>query len=200
MLYAHLPSYSDWFRLPWHNPSYIMPDIEKDVGQLVLNYLPIHLSSCANFISGFGCCVQARRTNRQVRGKRNDFILRFYGNVPIYLKHLRTFVHSNHEDSAGQMGISSHTFFGMGKFYVLIKWNCSAKPLQLGSLRLLINDCSTSRRLFVFARTFKISMEVACLRLCGYLFPAFLFAFAQQIDSAIAAILNALTPLLTIIF
>ena len=35
----------------------------------------------------------------------------------------------------------------------------------------------------------------------GTFFPAFLFAFAQQyIDSAIAAILNALTPLLTIIF
>ena len=37
--------------------------------------------------------------------------------------------------------------------------------------------------------------------LCRHFFPAFLFAFAQQyVDSAIAAILNSLTPLLTLLF
>ena len=91
-----------------------------------------------------------------------------------------------------------------GSSYVLIKWGLLAlSPLQLGSLRLLI---TTIALLLVGYSSLQglSKYQWKWLAITGYVgtfFPAFLFAFAQQfIDSAIAAILNALTPLLTIIF
>ena len=91
-----------------------------------------------------------------------------------------------------------------GSSYILIKWGLVAlSPLQLGSLRLLI---TTIALLLVGYPSLQglSRYHWKWLGITGYVgtfFPAFLFAFAQQhIDSAIAAILNALTPLLTIIF
>ena len=91
-----------------------------------------------------------------------------------------------------------------GSSYILIKWGLVAlTPLQLGSLRLLI---TTIALLMVGYRSLGglSKYHLKWLAITGYVgtfFPAFLFAFAQQfIDSAIAAILNALTPLMTIIF
>jgi len=91
-----------------------------------------------------------------------------------------------------------------GSSYILIKWGLVAlSPLQLGSLRLLI---TTVALLLVGYSSLKSLSKYhwKWLAITGYVgtfFPAFLFAFAQQyIDSAIAAILNALTPLLTLIF
>ena len=91
-----------------------------------------------------------------------------------------------------------------GSSYILIKWGLVAlTPLQLGSLRLLI---TTIALLMVGYRSIRglSKYHLKWLAITGYVgtfFPAFLFAFAQQfIDSAIAAILNALTPLMTIIF
>ena len=91
-----------------------------------------------------------------------------------------------------------------GSSYILIKWGLVAlSPLQLGSLRLLI---TTIALLLVGYSSLKglSRYHWKWLGITGYMgtfFPAFLFAFAQQyIDSAIAAILNSLTPILTIIF
>ena len=76
-------------------------------------------------------------------------------------------------------------------------------PLQLGSLRLLITTIALLLVGYPSLRGLS-RYHWKWLAITGYVgtfFPAFLFAFAQQhIDSAIAAILNALTPLLTIIF
>ena len=91
-----------------------------------------------------------------------------------------------------------------GSSYILIKWGLVAlSPLQLGSLRLLITTIALL--LVGYSSLQGLSRyHWKWLAITGYVgtfFPAFLFAFAQQhIDSAIAAILNALTPLLTIIF
>ena len=91
-----------------------------------------------------------------------------------------------------------------GSSYILIKWGLVAlSPLQLGSLRLLI----TTVALLLVGYSSLLSLSkyhwkwLAITGYVGTFFPAFLFAFAQQyIDSAIAAILNALTPLLTLLF
>ena len=91
-----------------------------------------------------------------------------------------------------------------GSSYILIKWGLVAlSPLQLGSLRLLIT--TVALLLVGYSSLQSLSQyHWKWLAITGYVgtfFPAFLFAFAQQyIDSAIAAILNALTPLLTLIF
>jgi len=86
----------------------------------------------------------------------------------------------------------------------LIKWGLVAlTPLQLGSLRLLI---TTIALLLVGYPSLRglTRYHWKWLAITGYVgtfLPAFLFAFAQQhIESAVAAILNALTPLLTLIF
>ena len=91
-----------------------------------------------------------------------------------------------------------------GSSYILIKWGLVAlSPLQLGSLRLLITTIALL--LVGYSSLQGLSKNhwkwLAISGYVGTFFPAFLFAFAQQhIDSAISAILNALTPLLTIIF
>lgn len=91
-----------------------------------------------------------------------------------------------------------------GSSYILIKWGLVAlTPLQLGSLRLLI---TTIALLLVGYPSLQglTRYHWKWLAITGYVgtfLPAFLFAFAQQhIESAVAAILNALTPLLTLIF
>ena len=129
----------------------------------------------------------------------------FYGvNVSINMKHLLTFVYSNMKNQYVKWLYLAILSLVWGSSYILIKWGLVAlTPLQLGSLRLLI---TTIALLMVGYRSLRglSKYHLKWLAITGYVgtfFPAFLFAFAQQfIDSAIAAILNALTPLLTIIF
>ena len=120
------------------------------------------------------------------------------------MKHLLTFVYSNMNNQYVKWLYLAILSLVWGSSYILIKWGLVAlTPLQLGSLRLLI---TTIALLMVGYRSLRglSKYHLKWLAITGYVgtfFPAFLFAFAQQfIDSAIAAILNALTPLLTIIF
>ena len=120
------------------------------------------------------------------------------------MKHLLTFVYSNMNNQYVKWLYLAILSLVWGSSYILIKWGLVAlTPLQLGSLRLLI---TTIVLLMVGYRSLiglsKYHLKwLAITGFVGTFFPAFLFAFAQQfIDSAIAAILNALTPLLTIIF
>lgn len=120
------------------------------------------------------------------------------------MKHLLTFVYSNMKNQYVKWLYLAILSLVWGSSYILIKWGLVAlTPLQLGSLRLLI---TTIALLMVGYRSLRglSKYHLKWLAITGYVgtfFPAFLFAFAQQfIDSAIAAILNALTPLMTIIF
>ena len=120
------------------------------------------------------------------------------------MKHLLTFVYSNMNNQYVKWLYLAILSLVWGSSYILIKWGLVAlTPLQLGSLRLLV---TTIALLIVGYRSLRglSKYHLKWLAITGYVgtfFPAFLFAFAQQyIDSAIAAILNALTPLLTIIF
>ena len=120
------------------------------------------------------------------------------------MKHLLTFVYSNMNNQYVKWLYLAILSLVWGSSYILIKWGLVAlTPLQLGSLRLLV---TTIALLIVGYRSLRglSKYHLKWLVITGYVgtfFPAFLFAFAQQyIDSAIAAILNALTPLLTIIF
>ena len=90
-----------------------------------------------------------------------------------------------------------------GSSYILIKKGLVAlQPLQLGSLRILF----TFSILWVAGRRHlkKIPKDkwlwVAISGYLGTFFPNFLFAYAEtKIDSAIAAVLNGLTPLFTLL-
>ena len=120
------------------------------------------------------------------------------------MKHLLTFVYSNMKNQYVKWLYLAILSLVWGSSYILIKWGLVAlTPLQLGSLRLLVTSIAL---LIVGYRSLRglSKYHLKWLAITGYVgtfFPAFLFAFAQQyIDSAIAAILNALTPLLTIIF
>ena len=120
------------------------------------------------------------------------------------MKHLLTFVYSNMKNQYVKWLYLAILSLVWGSSYILIKWGLVAlTPLQLGSLRLLV---TTIALLIVGYRSLRglSKYHLKWLAITGYVgtfFPAFLFAFAQQfIDSAIAAILNALTPLMTIIF
>ena len=90
-----------------------------------------------------------------------------------------------------------------GSSYILIKKGLeSLTPLQLGSLRLLITTICLLPFGYKSLRNLSPNQWkwLAITAYVGTFFPAFFFAFAQQhIDSAIAAILNALTPLLTVV-
>ena len=90
-----------------------------------------------------------------------------------------------------------------GSSYILIKKGLeSLTPLQLGSLRLLITTICLLPFGYKSLRDLSRNQWkwLAITAYVGTFFPAFFFAFAQQhIDSAIAAILNALTPLLTVV-
>ena len=90
-----------------------------------------------------------------------------------------------------------------GISYILIKKTLiGVSPLQLGSLRVIF----TTMVLFIlgFSSLKKIPKDKwKWIILTGYIgsfFPSFFFAFAQtEIDSGVAAILNSLTPLATLI-
>ena len=91
-----------------------------------------------------------------------------------------------------------------GSSFILIKKSLiGLTPYQLGALRTIITG------LFLFAVGFKSLKSInksdwKWLIISGFLgsfFPAFLFAIAEtEIDSAVASILNSLTPLNTILF
>lgn len=91
-----------------------------------------------------------------------------------------------------------------GSSFILIKKALvGLTPIQVGSLRIVIAG------LFLFILGFKRLKNltayqwkwVAVAGFLGTFFPAFFFAYAQtEIDSAITSILNATTPIMTLIF
>jgi len=91
-----------------------------------------------------------------------------------------------------------------GSSFILIKKALvGLTPIQVGSLRIFIAG------LFLFILGFKRLKKltkrqwkwVAIAGFLGTFFPAFFFAYAQtEIDSAITSILNATTPIMTLIF
>lgn len=91
-----------------------------------------------------------------------------------------------------------------GSSFILIKKALvGLTPLQVGSLRI----CIAGLFLFIlgFKRLRKLTKTqwkwVAIAGFLGTFFPAFFFAYAQtEIDSAITSILNATTPIMTLIF
>lgn len=91
-----------------------------------------------------------------------------------------------------------------GSSFILIKKGLiGLSPLQLGSLRIIfaaifLIAIGAKSLLKLNARQWRLIIISGFL---GSFFPVYLFAFAEtQIDSAIASILNATTPLLTLIF
>ncbi len=93
--------------------------------------------------------------------------------------------------------------FIWGSSYILIKKTLiGLTPLQLGSLRVIF---TTLILLIIgFSSLKKIPKDkwkwIFVTGYIGSFFPSFLFAFAQtEIDSGVAAILNSLTPLATLI-
>ena len=93
--------------------------------------------------------------------------------------------------------------FIWGSSYILIKKSLiGLSPLQLGSLRVIF---TTLVLLIIgFSSLKRIPKDKwKWIFITGYIgsfFPSFLFAFAQtEIDSGVAAILNSLTPLATLI-
>jgi len=90
-----------------------------------------------------------------------------------------------------------------GSSFILIKKGLNGlDPIELGSVRIF--SASAVMLLIKGKHAFTIPKHkwkyVLCSALFGIFFPAYLFAFAQsEIDSTISSILNALTPLLTLI-
>ena len=90
-----------------------------------------------------------------------------------------------------------------GSSFILIKKSLiGLTPLQLGALRIIISGC------FIFIFGFYTIKNITKTQwkwliisgLLGTFFPVFLFAYAEtEIDSAVASILNSLTPLNTIL-
>tara|TARA_R100000935_G_scaffold56650_1_gene88818 strand:+ start:259 stop:1167 length:909 start_codon:yes stop_codon:yes gene_type:complete len=91
-----------------------------------------------------------------------------------------------------------------GSSFILIKKGLvGLTPLQLGSFRIIF--ASLFLIIIGFKGLFKLTFPqwkwIAISAFIGSFFPAFLFAFAEtEIDSAVASILNATTPLMTLIF
>ena len=88
-------------------------------------------------------------------------------------------------------------------FILMKKALIGLTPIQVGALRILIT--AVFLLLIGFNRLIKIEKRhwkfLALNALLGSFFPVFLFSFAlQNIDSSIASILNALTPLNTLLF
>ncbi len=91
-----------------------------------------------------------------------------------------------------------------GSSFILIKKGLiGLTPLQLGSFRIIFAS------LFLIIVGFRSIMKltrkqwriVTITGFIGSFFPVYLFAFAEtEIDSAVASILNATTPLLTLLF
>lgn len=88
-------------------------------------------------------------------------------------------------------------------FILMKKALVGLSPIQVGALRILIT--AVFLLLIGFKRLIKIEKRhwkyLTLNALLGSFFPVFLFSFAlQKIDSSIASILNALTPLNTLLF
>ncbi|MDO9037749.1 MAG: DMT family transporter [Lutibacter sp.] len=88
-------------------------------------------------------------------------------------------------------------------FILMKKALIGLTPIQVGALRIIIT--AVFLLLIGFNRLLKIEKRhwkyLILNALLGSFFPVFLFAFAlQNIDSSIASILNALTPLNTLLF
>jgi len=88
-------------------------------------------------------------------------------------------------------------------FILMKKALIGLTPIQVGALRIIIT--AGFLLLIGFNRVVKIERRhwkyLTLNALLGSFFPVFLFAFAlQNIDSSIASILNALTPLNTLLF
>lgn len=88
-------------------------------------------------------------------------------------------------------------------FILMKKALIGLTPIQVGALRILIT--AVFLLLIGFNRLLRIKKRhwryLALNALLGSFLPVFLFAFAlQKIDSSIASILNALTPLNTLLF
>jgi len=88
-------------------------------------------------------------------------------------------------------------------FILMKKALIGLTPIQVGALRILIT--AVFLLLIGFNRLHKIEKRhwfyLTLNALLGSFFPVFLFAFAvQKMDSSIASILNALTPLNTLLF
>lgn len=88
-------------------------------------------------------------------------------------------------------------------FILMKKALIGLSPVQVGALRILIT--AVFLLLIGFNKLLRIKKRhwryLALNALLGSFFPVFLFAFAvQKIDSSIASILNALTPLNTLLF
>ena len=91
-----------------------------------------------------------------------------------------------------------------GSSYILIKKGLvGLTPLQVGSLRILFTLSILTVAGFKHLKQIP-KVKWGWLAVSGFLgtfFPNYLFAFAEtKIDSAIAAVLNGLTPLFTLLF
>ena len=90
-----------------------------------------------------------------------------------------------------------------GSSFILIKKSLiGLSPLQVGSLRIVFSSIMIF--LIAFNKIKTIQKDkwrwIALSAVIGTFFPAFLFAFAEtQIDSAVAAILNSLVPMNTVL-
>ena len=90
-----------------------------------------------------------------------------------------------------------------GSSYILIKKGLvGLKPLQLGSIRIIITTAILL--LFGWKELKSIPMAswkwIAFTGFFGTFFPSFFFAFAETvIDSSVAAVLNGMTPLFTLL-
>lgn len=187
---------------------HIIPDIVKDASARLPSgiFSAMAVGAVTTLVFGFGCWVQPSRKRKLIKKKNgNDFMRTIYGvKVPINLKHFPPLLHKAMKIQSLKwiyLGILSIVW---GSSYILIKWGLIAlTPLQLGSLRLLIT--SVALLLVGFSSLKALSRYhwkwIIITGYVGTFFPAFLFAFAQQqINSGVAAILNALTPLLTLLF
>ena len=95
------------------------------------------------------------------------------------------------------------SFIWGSSFILMKKALIGLTPIQVGALRILIT--AVFLLLIGFNRLLKIEKRhwfyLTLNALLGSFFPVFLFAFAvQKMDSSIASILNALTPLNTLLF
>ena len=90
-----------------------------------------------------------------------------------------------------------------GSSYILIKKGLVAlTPLQLGSIRILMTTLILT--LFGWKQLKKIPIKawkwIVITGFFGTFFPSYLFAFAETvIDSSLAAVLNGMTPLFTLL-
>ncbi len=91
-----------------------------------------------------------------------------------------------------------------GSSFILIKKGLiGLTPLQLGSFRIIF--ASVFLILIGFKSLLKLTRKqwkiITLTGIIGSFFPVYLFAFAEtEIDSAVASILNATTPLMTLLF